>query len=71
MRSIAHFCDVSPRGEIAHVQFKAGERDLWLAEMRVNEPPPVRETPACAEQTDLFSGDPQLFRTLRQGRLLI
>lgn len=34
MRSIAHFYDVSPRGEIVYVQFKPGKRDLWLAEMR-------------------------------------
>jgi hypothetical protein len=34
MRSIAHFYDVSPRGEVVYVQFKAGKRDLWLADAR-------------------------------------
>ena len=32
MLPIAHFYDVSPRGEIVYVQFKTGNRELWLAE---------------------------------------
>jgi len=34
MRSIGHYYDVSPRGEIVYVQFRPGKRDLWLAEIR-------------------------------------
>jgi Tol biopolymer transport system component/DNA-binding winged helix-turn-helix (wHTH) protein len=35
MSSIAHFYDVSPRGEVVFVQFKPGNRELWLAERPV------------------------------------
>ncbi len=31
---IAHMYDVSPRGEIVFVQFKPGNRELWMAERR-------------------------------------
>ncbi len=32
MSSIAHYYDVSPRGEVVFVQFDSGNRELWLAE---------------------------------------
>ena len=35
MSSIAHYYDVSPRGEIVFVRFKPGNRELWLAERPV------------------------------------
>ena len=34
MRSIGHYYDVSPRGEIVYVQLKPGTPDLWLSEQR-------------------------------------
>ena len=31
---MAHYYDVSPRGEVVFVQFKPGNRELWVAQQR-------------------------------------
>ena len=34
MLSIGQYYDVSPRGDVVFVQFKPGNRELWLAQRR-------------------------------------